>query len=155
MMLGMRKIKIGDIFEVPTEKGLAYLHYVYMDASAGHLLRVLPGLFNETPANLEELVAAKESYWIHYPLVEAYKQNLVKTVGSYSANKFKKPKCMRSQHIIKDDFIGWHIIDTDTWQRELVENLTEAQKSLSPWGVWNHTLLVERLTTGWNLNDWQ
>ncbi|BDA78463.1 hypothetical protein LPTSP3_g13930 [Leptospira kobayashii] len=48
----MAKIKIGDIFEINTSKGNAYLHYIYQDKSVGDLIRVLPGLYSDRPSNL-------------------------------------------------------------------------------------------------------
>jgi len=50
--------------------------------------------------------------------------------------------------------LGWHIIDTETWQRQLVKTLTPEQKQLSPWGIWNDTLLIENLVDDWELEKW-
>lgn len=150
----MVKIKIGDIFEINTPKGKAYLHYVYKDKTIGDLIRVLPGLFLERPTNFEMLVGLKECYMIYFPLTFAYKQKIVDLVGNVSINNFTKPKFMRTEHIINGQFLGWHIIDTDTWQRQLVTVLTSEQKKLSPWGIWNDTLLIERLEQGWSLDNW-
>ncbi|GGA49178.1 hypothetical protein [Psychrobacillus lasiicapitis] len=50
--------------------------------------------------------------------------------------------------------ICWHIIDYDTWSRENVERLSKEQKQLSPWGIWNDTLLKQRLAEGWTLDKW-
>lgn len=151
----MTKIKPGDIFEISTSKGKAYLHYVYNDKSIGYLVRVLPGLFKETPINIAELAASKERYMIYFPLLAAYKQKIVKLVGNHSVDKYVKPKYMRSKHIVNGVIKGWHIIDTDTWQRELTINLLPTQKCLSPWGIWNDSMLIEKLMTDWKLEEWE
>ncbi|MDQ0639853.1 hypothetical protein QF042_003418 [Pedobacter sp. W3I1] len=145
--------KIGDIFEINTPKGKAYLHYIYKDPTIGDLVRVLPGLHCERPANFDKLAGSKERYMIYFPLAAANKQKIVEKVGSYLF-KFEKPKYMRTEHIVKGEFLGWHIINTDTWQRQLVKSLNSEQKQLSPWGIWNDTLLVENLVADWNLEKW-
>ena len=149
----MARIKIGDIFEIETPKGKAYLHYIYKDKEAGDLIRVLSGLYSERPANLEELAGSKERFMVFFPLSVAKRQNIVKQVGHYPV-KFEKPRYMRSEYIVRGEFLGWHIIETETWHRQLVKTLTPEQKELSPWGIWNDTLLIENLVDDWSLETW-
>ena len=61
---------------------------------------------------------------------------------------------MRTEHNIRGEFLGWHIVDTETWQRQLVKTLSPEQKKLSPWGIWNDTLLIENLVNDWSLEKW-
>lgn len=151
----MRKIKVGDIFEISTSKGKSYLHYIYEDAKIGReLARVLPGLYSERPASFDILAASKERYMIFFPLSAANKRKIIEQVGYYPADSFNKPKQMRTEYKIRGEFLGWHIIDTDTWQRELVKELTPEQKELSDWASWNDTLLIEKLVDDWSLEKW-
>ena len=150
----MVAIKIGDVFEVNTSKGKAYIHYVCNDKEIGELIRVLPGLFTEDLINLEELVSLKERYCVYFPLSFGYKKGLIKRVDNFSIEKYEKPQFMRSEHNIRGEFLGWHIVSTDSWERKLVKELTEEQKKYSPWGVWNDTLLIERLENDWKLESW-
>lgn len=150
----MGRIKLGDIFEVETPKGKAYLHYAYRDTVTGELIRVLPGLYSERPANFNELAASKERYVVSFPLTAANKQKIVEQVGFHPVDNFVKPKFMRTEHNVRGEFLGWHIVDTSNWQRQLVKNLTSEQKRLSPWGIWNDTLLVENLVNDWSLEKW-
>lgn len=142
----MGKIKVGDVFEINTPKGKAYLHYIYKDKTTGDLIRVLPGLHSDRPANFDTLVGSKERYMVFFPLTAANKQKIVEQIGYYSADNFVKPRFMRTEHVVRGEFLGWHIVDTETWQRQLVKTLTSEQKKLSPWGIWNDTLLIENLT---------
>ncbi|HBX87942.1 MAG TPA: hypothetical protein DEG09_04910 [Marinilabiliaceae bacterium] len=128
----MGRIKVGDIFEINTPKGKAYLHYVYKDKTTGDLIRVLPGLYSDRPASFDKLAGSKESFMVFFPLSAAYKQKIVEHVGHYPADSFEKPKYMRTEHIVRGEFLGWHIIDTETWKRQLVKTLTPEQKKLSP-----------------------
>jgi hypothetical protein len=150
----MTKIKIGDIFEINTPKSKAYLHYIYKDKAMGDLIRVLPGLYSERPVSFDKLAASKEKFMIFFPLSAANKQKIVERVGYYPSDNFGRPKYMRTEHIVKGDFLGWHIINTDTWERQLVKTLSTEQKQFSPWGIWNDTLLIERLVNGWSLEDY-
>lgn len=150
----MAKMIIGNIYEINTEKGKAYLHYIFKDDELGELVRVLPGLYSEKPTNFNELVESEELFSVFFPLSFANKKKIVEFVGNYSDKKFTKPNYMRSEHIVKGEFLGWHIVNTDTWERQLVKKLSQEQKTLSPWGIWNDTLLVERLVGNWKLSEW-
>jgi hypothetical protein len=147
-------MKIGDIFEFETPKGKAYLHFIYKDKVTGYLVRVLSGLYSERPTDLEELVTFKERYMVFFPLSAANKQKIIQKIGHYPVDKFEKPKYMRVEHIVRGEFLGWHIVDTDTWERQLVKELLPEQKLLSPWGIWNDTLLIENLVDDWSLEKW-
>src|SRR5690606_28614971 len=129
----MRRIKVGDIFEINTLKGKAYLHYIYKDKITGDLIRILPGLYFDRPDSFDKLAGSNESFMVFFPLSAAYKQKMVEQVSYYAADSFEKPKYMRTEHIVRGEFLGWHIIDTETWQRQLVKTLTPEQKKLSPW----------------------
>lgn len=150
----MKRIKLGDIFEINTPKGKAYLHFIYKDSVLGELIRVLPGLYSDRPVNLGDLAKLNECYMVSFPLAAAVKKTIVIPVGFYPASDFSKPRFMREEHIVRDEFLGWFIVDTDTWKRQLVKNLTPEQKKYSPWGIWNDTLLVESLVNDWKLEEW-
>ena len=44
------KKKIGDIIEIPTSKGLAYVQYTHEDSIMGSLIRVLQGFYEVRPS---------------------------------------------------------------------------------------------------------
>lgn len=150
-----KRIQLGDIFEIETPQGKAYLQYVLKNDSIGELIRVLPGIYSEMPDDFESLASMKEKFLVFFPLKAAFTKKIIKRVAlSVDTFDFEKPKHMRSIHNIGGEFLGWHIIDTETWQRQLVKVLTPEQKQLSPWGVWNDTLLVERITSEWTPEQW-
>jgi hypothetical protein len=150
----MDNIKIGDIFEINTSKGKAYLHYVYKDPTIGELVRVLPGLYAKKPDDMDKLAVSEERYLIFFPLLAAFNREIVDYAGHYDLKDFTKPEYMRTGHMVRGAFLGWYIVNTSNWHRQLVKELTPEQKKLSPWGVWNDTLLIERLEQGWVLNEW-
>lgn len=75
-------------------------------------------------------------------------------VGFYSTSGFSKSKFVRTKHNVRGEFLGWHIVNTETWQRQLIESLSSEQKKLSPLGIWNDTLLIENLINYWSLENW-
>ena len=116
-----RKIEIGDVFEIETVIGKAYLQYIYKDDTLGELIRILPGVYNDIPEYFNELIKSEEEYMIFFPLAAAFKKKIVRYVSSYPNNKFAIPEFMRSDHYIQGKFIGWHIVDINTWNRKLVK----------------------------------
>ncbi|MCB9045969.1 MAG: hypothetical protein H6550_07500 [Chitinophagales bacterium] len=150
----MNKIKPGDVFEINTARGRAYLHYIYMDENLGELIRILPGLYSDMPENIQEIVQMPERYVLYFPLNLAYKKKIVSLVGSHPVSGYSKPEYMRSKHLVRNEFLGWHIINTDTWMRKLVPKLSSKQRKLSPWGIWSIPLLIENLEKDWSLEEW-
>lgn len=151
----MKGIKIGDVFEIETPKGNGYFQYVYSNKEIAELIRVLPGLYTKLP-DLASLVTGKTNFFVHFPLKAAIRQGIVKPVGNYDLPKgLKLPERMRTDFVDRDGRRKhWHIVDYETWQRKTVETLSPEHVQLSPWGVWNDTLLVERLAEGWTLEKW-
>ncbi|PIC62581.1 hypothetical protein CSV79_16305 [Sporosarcina sp. P13] len=151
----MALLKIGDVFGIETSNGIAYFQYVHKNEEIGSLIRILPNLNQDNKDEFNKLVEQKELYLIHFPLGDALRQKIVSKMGNYPIPKeFVLPKKFRVKHIIKGEFICWHIVDYDNWQRERVEKLNDEQKQLSPWGTWNDTFLKERLVEGWTLDKW-
>ena len=149
----MARIKTGDIFKIKTSKGKTYLHFVFKDEANGDLVRVMTDLFSDQPDNLDSLACKDGRFLIFFPLSAAYKKKIVKKVGHYKSD-FTRPEFMRIEHFVRCDFLGWHIVNSDTWKKELVNKLNGGLNQLSPWGIWIDTLLTERLEEGWALDSW-
>lgn len=61
-----KRIAFGDIFEINTEKGFAYIQYVgkYTEPPYyGDLVRILDGIYQQRPLNLDEIASKKEVYY--------------------------------------------------------------------------------------------
>jgi hypothetical protein len=123
-------------------------------AGAGELIRVLEGCHTQQPENLDVFVEKKEAFKVFFPLSYAVKRGIVEYVASYSDIKHSKPQFMRTEHAIRGEFLGWHIVNTDTLERRLVTVLSDGEKQLSPWGIWNDTLLKEMMEIEWSLEKW-
>lgn len=155
--MALPRIKYGDVFEIATSKGFAYFQCVKEAlATECETIRILPGTYeNIEEANLENLVSEKEQYFIQFTLKYAVKQKCVKFIGTFKVPEHVVvPQYYRSKHIVRGEFICWHIIDSETLQRRSVEKLSNDEKKLSEWGIWNDTLLSERIAEGWTLDKW-
>ncbi len=62
-----KRAEIGDVCEIRTPAGLAYVQYTHPHPSMGQLVRVLPGLYAGRP-DVRELAQQKELYFIFYTL---------------------------------------------------------------------------------------
>lgn len=152
----MRRIKIGDVFEIKTSKGKGYIQYVFANKTVGELIRVFPKQYSVDFDEVSNVVSSCDYYFVHFPLKAALKKEIVKFVENYPVpSEVKLPEQMRSRKVDKDgNFVSWQIVDYSTWQRTNVEKLSSSDKKLSPWGTWNDTLLVERIEEGWTPEKW-
>lgn len=152
----MVKFELGDIFEIETSKGKGYFQCVHSDELRGELIKVFNHLFLNKPENIENILFDYDFYYLGFPLESAYRKKIVQKVGYMSLPKnFKIPKYMRSKYVVKGEFIGWHIINTQTLKRKLVSDLTEDQRQLSEYGIANDTFLINRLEEGWTPKKWK
>ena len=51
-----KKIKIGDIIEIKTEKGLVYAQYTHLNSLMGNLIRVFTGFYETRPENFDNII---------------------------------------------------------------------------------------------------
>jgi hypothetical protein len=62
------RAQVGDVFEIVTQKGLAYAQYSHWHDQYGELIRVLPGLYSARPNELCGVVGVPERYFVFYTL---------------------------------------------------------------------------------------
>lgn len=145
-----KQVQINDIVEIPTAKGLRYAQFSHRHPRYGALLRILPGSFESRPSDFSELVRQPESFVTFFPIQSAVSRNIVQVVASYPVPSFAKPfPLFRCGVIVPETgkVKEWWFWDGEKeWK---VGNLTTEQRKLPLRGIWNDTLLVERLETGW------
>jgi hypothetical protein len=151
----MPTVRIGDLFKLESDGIVAYLQYAAEDERIAQLVRVLTPYERGLIGDPADLVGQNEQFLLYFPLKKALREKIVQKIGSFALpDSFQTPAFMRTKHMIGSELKGWHIVNVETWERVLVAQLTEEQKKLSPWGIWNDTLLIERLKAGWNLENW-
>jgi len=146
----MAKLKIGDIVEIPTEKGISYAQYTHTHKMYGALLRVLPGFFTERPDSWSKLVSSVEKFVIFFPLKAAVNQKIFSIVANHSVPDASKAFPTFRAGVVNPETnkVGvWWLWDGEKEWR--IDNLSKAQRKLPIRGVWNDTLLIERIVSGW------
>lgn len=144
-------IFFGDVFEVRTEKGLAYCQYTHWHEEFGELIRALPGLYASRPEDLSALIARPSLFRVFYPLAEAVRRKLVEKVSSFPVPESESdfplfrvrglpdPKTMKVRN--------WSLWNGAS-QRPLGK-LGRKYRRLPIRGIANHAMFVHYLETQW------
>jgi len=148
------KPRIGDLIEISTPKGLSYAHFTHKHETPpryGSLIRVLPGIFPERPTDFAELVRGQPLFSTFFPLGSACQRNIVRVVASepIPLHTVTFPTFRSSRRDRSGKRVGtWFLWDGQRkWN---AERLTEQQlRDYPPLGIWNDTLLIERIIAGW------
>ncbi len=147
--------RIGDVIEIPTPAGHAYAQFTHKhDAPPryGALIRVLPGVFSERPSDFADLVKQPPVFMTFFPLGAACSRRIVHIVANepLPASSQAFPVFRNSHRDRSGKRVGpWFLWDGKRKWR--VEHLTAAElRAYPPLGVWNDTLLIERIASGWS-----
>jgi len=149
------RVRIGDIVEIRTAKGLAYALYTHRYAEPpkyGALLRVFDRLYPSRPGNIAEIILNPVKFSTFFPLGAAVSRGIVAIAGNvpvpdhlsvfpiFRAAGFINPKTKRVEN--------WWLWDGNkSWP---VGDLKPEQRQLPIRAVWNHTMLVQRIESGWS-----
>src|SRR5579871_41326 len=106
------KPKIGDVVEIRTPKGLAYVQYTLDGKGDGEIVRVLPVLYSSRP-DLEALVLERELYFVFFTLAHAKRKREVEIVCNLPV-----PEWARSEPLMRHEsgrtregkITGWRIV---------------------------------------------
>jgi hypothetical protein len=142
--------KIGDVVEIDTGQGLAYAHYSHQHPTYGALLRVFADLKAERPADLAAVVSGEPTFRTFFPLAAAVQRKIVSIAGHVPlSEEAKRFPTFRAG--VVDPRTGrvatWWLWDGQNEVR--VGPLTDEMRRLSIRGVWNDTILKERILSGW------
>jgi Regulator of ribonuclease activity B len=152
MTASRKRIRLGDIVEIQTPGGLAYLQYTSRHPRLGDTVRVLPGLFAERPAAAElNALAAKEGYFTFYPVGAAIRQGLVEIAANCPiALNLEAPSALRRIGSMTPEgkVVAWRISD-GTKEALVKRELTAEERRIPIASIWNHEFLVSRLSEQW------
>lgn len=146
----MTKAKIGDIVEIKTAKGLVYAQFAQKHKQYGALLRVFGDFYNVRPNSFAGLVTNKPTFICFFPLNAALDRGIVSIVGNVAL-----PPEAQSFPVFRAGVIDpstrkvgvWWLWDGEKEWR--VGELNAEQRKFPIRGVWNDTLLIERIESGW------
>lgn len=149
------KLDKGDIFRIKTKIGYGFLQYIETDDMKIEFVRVLEPI-KENGEITQPEINQVERWNTGFPLKAAIRKKIVEKVGSYEIpDTYVNSDYARSEHNVRGDFLGWHIIHKSSLKRELKKNLNENDLKLSPDGIMNDTLIIERLEGNWRLQNWR
>jgi hypothetical protein len=140
---------LGDILEVSTPRGLAYVQYAGKHPEYGDAIRVLPGFFKARPREWSTIVT-QEGYFAFYPAMAAVSQGLVLIAANHPIPRgHELPSIFRRRGARTPDgkVLTWIIFDGEN--ETLKTTLSPEEKRLSIASIWNHAFLVERLVGEW------
>jgi hypothetical protein len=144
----MARLKIGDIVEIKTGKGLVYAQYTHKHQQYGALLRVFRKFYGVRPSDFTELVRSRPAFMCFFPLGAAVNRGIVSIVDNVVVPPEAFPTFRGG---VIDPSTGkvkvWWLWDGEREWR--VGELTAEQRRLSFSEVWNDTLLIERIESGW------
>jgi hypothetical protein len=146
----MAKPIIGDVVEIKTSKGLAYAHYTHQHKQYGALLRVFHGFHETRPVDFMKLVMHVPIFSCFFPLNAAVERKIVSLVSnvtpSVEALTFPTFRAGIIDPATRKVGVWWLWDGEKEWK---VGELTSVQRRFPIRGVWNDTLLVERIESGW------
>jgi hypothetical protein len=150
----MANPKSGDIVEVRTSRGLAYAQLKHKHRTFGSLIRLIDGFHESRPSDLEALAAGCTRFVTFFPLGAAVRRGFVVIIGNASipvdAKEFPVFRDGVADPKTKSVAIWWLWDGEKEWR---VGTLTDQQKKYPIRAVWNDTLLVSRLESGWTPED--
>lgn len=144
-------IKIGDILEVKTSKGFAYIQYTHEDPVYGEIVRVLEGIFKDAqhPDQLCILAQNPHVFVAIIPLAAVVKKKIFQVVARCDVPAFasqyptfRTAKGAYKRYVLYDGNKKWR-----------KEDLSSEEKAFPVLGIWNDTLLVERIAENWRPDD--
>jgi hypothetical protein len=146
-----RRPRLGDIFELATSGGLAYLQYVMKTPRFGALIRILGGTFADRPLSFSHLVRQPERFVTFFPLGAAVAQSVVTYVGHEHVpewlRKFPLFRAAGNRDPRTGKVLDWWLWDGEkSWP---IGDLRPEHRDLPIREVLNDTLLAERIADGW------
>jgi hypothetical protein len=147
-----KRARLGDILEVDTPRGLAYVQYTSLTERPRYLeiIRVLPGFFATRPMDFEDLVTTPRAYFAFYPARAAVSQGLVEVVAHHPVPPGQEfPLIDRRRGATSQDgrILAWLICEGT--KETLVRELSEEHRYLPIASIWMHDTLVSYLTEEW------
>jgi hypothetical protein len=149
-----KRIKIGDIIEIPVGPKFAYAQYTHHHKAPpryGALIRVFADLSTHRREEFAGLPESEVQFVTFFPVQAAVDKGIVSVVSNqpipFGAQKFPVFRSKGIEVPGMPQLAGWWLWDgRKEWR---VGELEPEQKALPIRGVVNDTLLIERILSDW------
>jgi hypothetical protein len=145
-----KRAKPGDLLELSTAHGLAYVHFIGRNHDYGDGIYVYPYWYASRPRDLQ-FVCKSDGYLTFYPVQSAVRQGLVEIVGSAPLPSDDNVRTLvlrrRGFTTPEGQVLAW-IIERDG-NETLKRELTDEERKLPIASIWNHEYLIEMIASGW------
>ncbi|HDY8043856.1 TPA: hypothetical protein RQK80_004350 [Vibrio vulnificus] len=147
----MSRIKIGDLVEIKTALGYSYAQYTHKHAQYGALLRVFSKVYKQRPETWENIFSDDVRFSVFFPLQAAINQKIFCIVGNLSI-----PAELLNFPLFRAGAVNPSTKKVSTWwlwdgvNEVKIGHLTDEQKHLPIRGIWNDTILIERIESNWS-----
>lgn len=149
-----KRAQPGDIIEVSTAKGLAYVQYTHQHPTHGGLIRVFDAVFESRPSGFAEIVKGPVRFSTFFPVRAAVHRGIFKVVGheviAPQNAAFPIFRIGIEDPKSKKVALWWFWDGEREWA---VGQITSEQRKMPLRAVWNATMLIERIETGWTPQD--
>ena len=117
------KLIEGDTFKIKTKIGFGFLQYIETDELGVEFVRILEPILES--GNLSQAEVDLPERWnIGFTLKIAFKRKLIEKVGSFEIpQSYINSRFARSEHNIRGEFLGWHIVNKLKEQKKIIEGV--------------------------------
>lgn len=146
-------MKEGGIYKIEGEGGSIVVCFVTNRKTKGYLIRAVPNLLwvpgREYDVSCFEVDSA---FCVYFPLGAAVRRKIATRIGFIQAEWLGKIPPLRRPICPFNGRMKWRLVDGD--QESTVETLSDADRRRGLDELWNDTLLIEMVVTGWNAHDY-
>jgi Domain of unknown function (DUF4259) len=153
------RLKLGDIVEIYTSRGLAFAQYVNRHTKLpnyGTLMRILPGIFPERPLDFEPTVNAEGSYCCFWQISSDLAGGKIQIVANVAI-----PKQHRKMPLFKWGMLtlrtggvsDWEIWNPKVRKLRPIAQLSEEQKDFPILDFVSLEDVTMRIENGWHPRD--
>jgi hypothetical protein len=149
------KLEKGQVYSINTPNGYGFIQYIETDSLGVEYVRILNPIKASEEISQDE-INHQQRWCCVFPLKAAHNRSVINYVGLFELPpKYKIEYWTRSPHNVRGEHLGWHIVHRDTLERKLKKSLRRRHLKLSPHGIFNVTLIRERLESNWKLSNWK
>ena len=145
-----KRVKVGDLVEIPTSKGLAYAQYTHRSDKYGPLLRVFSGLWGSRPDDVEQITDTTVLFSTFCHIQSAIKDGFMSVVSNLPISPgLSKFPIFRSGLVDADTrrVSSWSFWDgVDSWK---VGAINEEQKKIPIKEIASASMIIYRIEHGW------